>query len=293
MKKTILSLLFILTTLTTFSQITTPFGLFTGCRPTSIRLNAPSGYTSYLWSTGATTSDIDYTLVGSGGQILDTATIGLTCFDANGNAFPQTPVVVRSVREPKLLTNFNKIYNYNINDSIKSELVLTYLTAPEYVFTFTQTDSKVNGLEIISTYVSNNRWCYLNQVNPPLTPGKFYHITIHARIDGNDYCTGNYAEIGIAKDSGVVASLTSIGYNPLDVEIWPNPSKTNFQIAIDSDIKKPVNINIYDIQGKLVYTQYIKSLPYYDNINQYINSGIYKVIINQGDNIKTITLEKL
>jgi hypothetical protein len=293
MKKIILSLLLVLTTLTTFSQITTPFGLFTGCRPTSIQLDAPPGYASYLWSTGETTQSIDYVLTGTDTAILDTATVELICFDASGNAFPQTPVVVRSIREPKLLTNFNKIYNYNINDSIKSELVLSYLTLPEYVFTFTQTDSKVNGLEVISTYISNNRWCYLNQVNPPLIPGKFYHITIHARVNGNDYCTGNYAEIGIAKDSGVVASLTAIGYNPLDVEIWPNPSKTSFQIVVDSDIKKPVNINIYDVRGRLIYTQYVESLPYYDNINQYINSGLYKVVVSQGTNIKSYNIEKL
>lgn len=293
MKKIILSLLLVLTTLTTFSQITTPFGLFTGCRPTSITLTSATNYSSYLWSTGDTTRTIEVVLTGAPGAILDTLTVGLTGFDYLQNAFVETPVVVRSIREPKLLDNFNQIYNYDINDSIKSEIVLTYLSAPEYIFTFTQTDSKVNGLEVISTYVSNNRWCYLNQVTPPLVPGKFYHITIHARIDGNDYCTGDYAEIGIAKDSGVVASLTAIGYNPLDVEIWPNPSKTNFQIVVDSDIRKPVSIDIYDVQGKLVYTQYVESLPYYDSINQYINSGLYKVVVSQGTNIKSYNIEKL
>ena len=293
MKKITLSLVFTLLTLVTFGQIVTPYGLFTGCRPTSIKLTSATNYSSYLWSTGDTTRSIEVVLTGAPGAILDTLTVGLTGFDYLQNAFVETPVVVRSVREPKLLDNFNQIYNYDINDSIKSEIVLTYLSAPEYVFTFTQTDSKVNGLEVISTYVSNNRWCYLNQVNPPLVPGKFYHITIHARIDGNDYCTGDYAEIGIAKDSGVVASLNAIGYNPLDVNIWPNPSKTNFQIVVDSDVRKPVSIDIYDMQGKLVYTQYVESLPYYDSINQYINSGLYKVVVSQGTNIKSYNIEKL
>jgi len=293
MKKLLLGFLFSLVTITTNAQITTPFGLFTGCRPTSITLNAPSGYSSYLWSTGATTSQIDYTLVGSGGQILDTATVELTCFDSNGNAFPQTPVVVRSVREPKVVDAFNKIYNYSLTDSIKSDLVLTYLTAPEYVFTFTQTDSKVNGLEVVSTYVSNNRWCYLNQMNPPLIPGKFYHITVHARIDGNDYCPGNYAEIGIAPDSSVVTSLSAINYNPLDVEIYPNPSKDRFQLVIDSDIKTSTLISIYDIRGRLMYTNEINQYPFYDNVGEFLNSGIYKMVVMQNNNIKSYNLEKM
>lgn len=293
MKKTIFTLLLILINAITFAQITTPYGLFTGCRPTSVTLTSGTNYSSYLWSTGDTTKTIEVVLTGAIGAVLDTITIGLTGFDYLQNAYVETPVVVRSVREPKLLDNFNKIYNYNINDSIKCELVLTYLYSPEYVFTFTQTDSKVNGLTVTSTYVSNNRWCQLNQVNPPLIPGKFYHITVHARINGNDYCPGNYGEIGISEDSSIVTSLSAIGYNPLDVEVFPNPSSTNFQLTIDSDINKPLTINIYDIQGRLIYNQYVKTLPFYENIGEYINSGRYKIVVNQEGNIKTYNIEKL
>ena len=182
--KKLLLLFFAFITLNAFSQITSPYNTFVGCRPTSITLQAPYGYHHYLWSTGETTKDIEYVLVGTGTATLDTATVSLICYDQNNNDYPQGSVVVRSIREPQLLSNFNKKYNYSMTDSIKSDLVLTYLNyAPQYVFTFIQTDTRKYGLVKISKYVSDNRWCPLDKVYPALEKGKYYHVTVHARVN--------------------------------------------------------------------------------------------------------------
>lgn len=280
-----------LITTASFAQITNPYGTFTGCRPTSITLDGPPNYSSYLWSTGETTRSIEYVLTGSGGQILDTATVGLTCFDYLLNPYPQTPVVVRSIREPKLLDRFNKVYNYDLTDSIKSELVLTYLTAPKYVFTFIQTDTKRNFQQtIVSTYVSTDRWCRLDQVFPPLVKGKYYYVTIHARVNNVNYCKGNYGEIGIAKGN---SSPRISNLDPIDIEVYPNPFKENCNIMIDSDEKTQSNLKIVDILGKVVYDENIDGFPIYENIGQYISTpGVYKVILSQGGKVKSITIEK-
>ena len=198
--KKLLLLFFAFITLNAFSQITSPYGTFVGCRPTSITLQAPFGYHHYLWSTGETTKNIEYVLVGTGTATLDTATVSLICYDQNNNAYPQGSVVVRSIREPQLLSNFNKKYNYSMTDSIKCELVLSYITDPQYVFTFIQTDTRKFGQVKISRYVSSNRWCPLDKVSPALEKGKYYHVTVHARVNNTNYCKGNYGEIGIRKD---------------------------------------------------------------------------------------------
>jgi len=291
--KKLLLLLFALLTFNAFSQITSPYGTFVGCRPTSITLQAPFGYHHYLWSTGETTKDIEYVLVGTGTQALDTATISLICYDQNNNPYPQTPVVVRSVREPQLLSNFNKKYNYAFTDSIKCDLVLTYLNyAPQYVFTFIQTDTRKYGQVKISRYVSSNRWCPLDKVYPTLEKGKYYHVTVHARINNINYCKGNYGEIGIKKDP--VLPTPVIDYNPIDFEIYPNPIKDNCRLIIDSDNKKPMNIKIYDVLGKLVYDYDYQGFPINEDIGYYLETpGVYKVIMTQDGNIKTTSIEKL
>jgi len=289
--KKILLLLFTLITLNSYSQITSPYNTFVGCRPTSITLIAPNGYDKYLWSTGETTSQIEYVLLGSGSAIPDTATVGLTCYDVNGNAYPQTPVMVRSIREPQLLSNFNKKYNYSIHDSIKCELVLTYNYAPQYVFTFIQTDTRKNGQTKISRYVSPNRWCPLNKVSPALEQGKYYHITVHARINNINYCKGNYGEIGIKRDS--VLPTPIINYNPIDAEVYPNPITESSRLVVDSDDKIPMNVKIYNMAGQVVYDYDFDSFPINEQLGNYLPStGTYKIIITQGNNIKTTTLEK-
>ena len=291
--KKLLSLLFVLISFSTLAQISSPYGTFVGCRPTSITLQAPYGYHHYLWSTGETTKDIEYVLLGSGGQILDTATIGLTCFDQSGNAFPQTPVVVRSIREPQLLTNFNKKYNYSITDSIKCDLVLTYLNyAPQYVFTFIQTDTKKYGQIKISKYVSSNRWCPLDKVYPPLEKGKYFHVTVHARVNNTNYCKGNYGEIGIKKDSVLTTQI--VEYNPIDYEVYPNPVIDNCKLIIDSDDKSPINVKVYDLLGKVVYDCDYKGFPVDENIGNYLNKpGVYKIVMLQKNTVSTTTVEKL
>ncbi len=291
--KKLLLFFFALLTFNAFSQITSPYNTFVGCRPTSITLQAPYGYHHYLWSTGETTKNIEYVLVGTGTQALDTATVSLICYDQNNNPYPQGSVVVRSIREPQLLSNFNKKYNYSMTDSIKCDLVLTYLNlAPQYVFTFIQTDTRIYGQVKISKYVSDNRWCPLDKVYPALEKGKYYHVTVHARVNNINYCKGNYGEIGIRKDSVLPTSL--IEYDPIDVEVYPNPTKDNCRVIIDSDDKSPMNVKIYDITGKIVYDYDYKGFPINEDVGYYLDTpGVYKVVMIQGDKIKTSSIEKL
>ena len=285
-----------LVTFNAFSQITSPYNTFVGCRPTSITLQAPLGYSKYLWSTGETSFEIDYVLLGSGGPILDTATVSVICYDQAGNAYPQPPVVVRSVREPQLLSNFNKKYNYSVTDSIKCELVLTYAYPTQYVFTFIQTDTRKFGKVKISKYVSNNRWCPLNKVFPNLQEGKYYHVTVHARINNINYCKGNYGEIGLSRPLPKSSNTSKISYNsnPIDFELYPNPTSTSSRLIVDSDNKIPMNIKIYNVTGQIVYDYNFNSFPINEQIgDSLLNKGTYKIVMIQGNSIKTTTLEKL
>jgi outer membrane lipoprotein-sorting protein len=294
MKKLLLSLLTLIT-FSAFSQITSPYNTFVGCKPTSITLKAPSGYHKYLWSTGETTSQIEYVLLGSGSAIPDTATVGLTCYDQAYNAYPQTPVMVRSIREPQLLSNFNKKYNYLMTDSIKCELVVTYQYTPQYVFTFIQTDTRKPGQVKTSKYVSDNRWCPLDKVTPALEQGKYYHVTVHARVNNINYCKGNYGEIGLKKVCSESNDDDKVIYtDPIDFELYPNPATESSRLIVDSDDKLPMNIKIYDTTGKVIYNYDFDSFPINEQIGNYLpNGGTYKVVMMQGNNVKTTTLEKL
>jgi len=312
MKKLIIALLLI-SSVNSFAQITAPNGIFTGCKPASFTLIGPTGYDKYKWSNGATSRQIEYIMDGTSGAILDTATVGLTCYDANNVAYVQQPVVLRSIREPELLSNFNGKYDYSINDSIKSQLVLTYQSsAPQYVFTFIQTDAKGKGSNPISRCVSNTRWCNLSNATPALKNGKFYYVTVHARVDNVNYCKGNYSIIGLGINSDDDHDGHGHGdsdgngdsdddnndlvgsSNPIEISTYPNPSYKDCRIIVDSDDKSPMDISIYNIEGKLIYREAFESFPVNQEVSNYFNNpGTYKMVITQNGKVKTSSIERL
>lgn len=311
--KKLLTLLFLIGCVNSYAQITAPNGILTGCKPASFTLIGPAGYSRYVWSNGATTRQIEYIMDGQVGAILDTATVGLTCYDANNVAYVQQPVVVRSIKEPELLTAFNGKYNYCLNDSIKSTLVLPYMNElPEYVFTFIQTDAKGRGSNPIAKYVSSTRWCKLSNVAPMLKVGKFYYVTVHARINGVNYCKGNFGVIGIGitnlnnnghnghgdsdgnGDSDDHNNDLVVSSNPIEVSTYPNPSYKDCRIVVDSDDKSPMEISIYNISGQLIYRQGFESFPVNEEVSTFLNNpGTYKMVITQNGKIKTSSIERL
>jgi hypothetical protein len=307
MKKLFIILLLI-KSVSSSAQITAPNGILTGCKPASFTLMGPSGYSRYEWSNGATSQNIEYIMDGASGAVLDTATVGLTCYDANNVAYIQQPVVLRSIKEPNLLQCYNGKYNFSLNDSIKADLVLTYGNdVPQYVFTFTQTDAKGHGSNPIARYVSNSRWCKLSNVAPMLKTGKFYYVTVHARVNNVNYCKGQYSIIGIGinmhnghgdsdgnGDSDDHNNDLVVSSNPIEISTYPNPSYKDCRIVVDSDDKSPMEISIYNISGQLIYRQGFESLPVNEEVSNYLNNpGTYKMVITQNGKVKTSSIERL
>ena len=281
-----------------YAQITTPNGGLSGCKPASFTLTGPSGYARYEWSNGATGQQIEYIIDGSTGAILDTATVGLTCYDDNNVAYNQQPVVLRSIRQPNLISIYNDKYDYTLNDSIKSELVLTYNNeVPQYVFTFMQTDSRGRGASPIARFVSSTRWCKLSNVAPMLKTGKFYYVTVHARINNVNYCKGAYSIIGIGIHNKINDPGENIGNgtnNTIEVSTYPNPSYKACKIVVDSDDKSPMEISIYNIAGQLIYRQEFESFPVNEEVSAYLNNaGVYKMVVSQNGKTKINTIERL
>ena len=65
-------------------------------------------------------------------------------------------------------------------------------------------------------------------------------------------------------------------------------------MIIDSDDHSPMNVRIYDITGKVVYDYDYQGFPINEDVGYYLETpGVYKVVMMQGEKIKTSTIEKL
>jgi len=77
----------------------------------------------------------------------------------------------------------------------------------------------------------------------------------------------------------------------LIVKAFPNPTKTEFSLFIESPSSEPVNVRVLDMSGKTIYhTKGSVNQTY--RFGQMFLSGIYLVEITQGKNIKTIKIVK-
>ncbi|MBL7924980.1 MAG: hypothetical protein JNL88_12335, partial [Bacteroidia bacterium] len=202
----------------------------TVCQPGFIDLGADPGFSSYSWSTGATSQNVSVLMDGSqAGAVLDTQTVTLTVGLNNGQCFFTNPgIVVRSVRQPELIDTHCGVLTFTPADSIKAGLVLTYLNAPQYEFEFEETTNP----GITWTYVSNNRWCNLANVSPAIQANKFYLVRVRAVIGGTPYCYGDPCVIGVVPASPISNGSATRVAEGFSSAVFPNPSAETFRLVL-------------------------------------------------------------
>lgn len=270
-----------------FQPTITALSPITVCQPGFVDLQADPGFSSYNWSTGQTTQGVSILMDGSGsGAVLDTQTVTLTVTVNNLCSFSNS-VVIRSVRQPELLPNFCGI-NTTITDSIRSGLVLSYLTDPEYEFEFVETTNQ-NGPATYHT--SSDRWCRLSQVSPALQVNKFYLVRVRAIFDGIPYCFGDPCVVGIVASPRVGDGQSSM--NSIASAIFPNPSASTFRMMLSGvNADEPVEVRVTDLSGRLVNNFVYDTQAGFVEFGNDLSDGMYLVSVQQGDNVSVNRIVK-
>jgi len=78
-----------------------------------------------------------------------------------------------------------------------------------------------------------------------------------------------------------------------DVKAYPNPFSANFKLDVDTSSEEKVEMKVYDIIGREIESRIITA----SNLNtveigETYTSGVYNVIVKQGENLKTIRVVK-
>ncbi len=129
------------------------------------------------------------------------------------------------------------------------------------------------GADNQSTYTFGS---YINNVLDSASVGS---------IDAVAGCTDNTplpgdCSLPVAKQSNIKSGI--------GVKVYPNPFANNFKLDITTESTEDVQINVYDMLGKLIDSSSIRmsDLDTFELGNNY-PSGIYNVIITQGIEVKT------
>ena len=74
---------------------------------------------------------------------------------------------------------------------------------------------------------------------------------------------------------------------------YPNPSSSNFQLNLINGTEEKVAIKIYDMMGRLLELHTVNSIEVSNQkLGANLPSGIYNVVVNQGEVSKSVRVIK-
>jgi hypothetical protein len=130
----------------------------------------------------------------------------------------------------------------------------------------------------------------LNDFAGQLTPGATYNVKVRLIFNLEDPI-GPYGKTCSITVPG--ASRITIDKDVFDAVAYPNPFAESFNIDITTTMDQDVNISIYDMTGRLLQNTNVSTSKAASlTVGQEFPSGIYNVIVRQGDTVKTLRVIK-
>ncbi len=108
---------------------------------------------------------------------------------------------------------------------------------------------------------------------------------------GGDTYESDYFEFAVTKYSNQLVNSEDIFDDQLKINVYPNPVANQLYLSVEDGMK---SINIYDTNGKMIYTEEWSQAQYNHDINTNAwHNGIYSILVKSGNNLKTIRFVKI
>jgi len=122
-----------------------------------------------------------------------------------------------------------------------------------------------------------------------LLPGTMYSVRVALRIDGN---WGPYGVSCNIITPGISKFIPEVS-NEFKAIAYPNPFAENFMFNVKTTSDASIQIKVYDMLGKQIESRNVEVADI-ENLQVGANypSGVYNVIVSQGENVKTLRVIK-
>jgi type IX secretion system substrate protein len=82
-------------------------------------------------------------------------------------------------------------------------------------------------------------------------------------------------------------------YERFDISAYPNPSTSSFKLYVDTVSDQNFAINVYDMIGRLIESYHLSAgEANAREIGNEYQSGVYNIIVSQGETVKTLRVIK-
>jgi hypothetical protein len=161
----------------------------------------------------------------------------------------------------------------------------SYAGATTYRFRFTNT-----SLDYSYQFDRPLRSFALNTV-PGLIPGETYSVQVSIEIGGEFGPFGKVCTIttpGATRTTDTTKS--DLAFNAV---VSPNPFGESFGLEVSTSTEEMIQVKVYDMLGKLVESKEVDSTSISElQIGATYPSGVYNVIVSQGNEVKTLRVIK-
>jgi len=136
----------------------------------------------------------------------------------------------------------------------------------------------------------DNRFSLRNIPSFTVTPNTTYTITVQILYNGFYQTAGSACTITTA---GVVTRQAETAVSVFDVKAYPNPYADTFKFDMNTSSEETVNVKVYDMLGKQIESrEFSVSELGTQEVGTRYSSGVYNIIVTQGENVKTLRVIK-
>lgn len=160
---------------------------------------------------------------------------------------------------------------------------ISYPGAISYVFQLSG-----GGLPAPIEVTKSARTFTLNDFAGQLMPGMTYNVKVRLIFNVADPA-GPYGKTCSITTPG--GARVAVGKPLFDAVAYPNPFTDGFQIELQSGSALDVTVKVYDMTGRLLEDRTTKSGAGIET-GQQLPSGVYNVVVTQGDDLKTLRVVK-
>ncbi|MCF6132119.1 T9SS type A sorting domain-containing protein [Flavobacterium wongokense] len=125
--------------------------------------------------------------------------------------------------------------------------------------------------------------------------GKIYNVSVAIKLNGvfGDYDTACDLFTASNEDGDDEGGTIVKAMMPFKAVAYPNPFADNFMLDIKTNSQSSVNLKVYDMLGRLMEQRNISVSEMQDTtIGSQYPSGVYNVVVSQGDSVETVRVVK-
>lgn len=177
--------------------------------------------------------------------------------------------------------------DYEVPSNTTLIYAFSYPGAIGYAFQLTGPGLPPAGVEV----VKNVRTFSLSDfASAGLIPGATYNVKVRLIFNLADPAGPYGKTCTIVTPGASRVAATKVAFNAV---AFPNPFAENFNIDVTTSLDSNINVKVYDMTGRLLETREVKVSDIESlQVGDRYPSGVYNVIVTQGENVKTLRVIK-